>query len=71
MRCLSDLGWWFTNPHSRLASLLCAVAYTAGPFPLAYLGLGDLFVLLFFGFGAVGGTTWLLCHEQLPWMTWL
>lgn len=39
-----------------LMSLLCAVAYTAGPFPLAYLGLGDLFVLLFFGFGAVGGT---------------
>jgi 1,4-dihydroxy-2-naphthoate octaprenyltransferase len=42
-----------------ICSLMAAVAYTAGPFPLAYLGLGDLFVLLFFGLGAVGGTYYL------------
>lgn len=53
-----------------LASLLCAVAYTAGPFPLAYLGLGDLFVLLFFGLGAVVGTTWLLCASLTPPEAW-
>ena len=41
-----------------LASLLCAVAYTGGPFPLAYHGLGDVFVFLFFGLVAVGGTYW-------------
>jgi 1,4-dihydroxy-2-naphthoate octaprenyltransferase len=41
-----------------LASLLCAVAYTGGPFPLAYHGLGDLFVFVFFGLVAVGGTFW-------------
>lgn len=39
-----------------LLSILAAIAYTAGPYPLAYYGLGDLFVLIFFGFVAVGGT---------------
>jgi 1,4-dihydroxy-2-naphthoate octaprenyltransferase len=46
-----------------VASLLSAVAYTAGPFPLAYVGLGDLFVLMFFGGGAVGGTYYLLAAD--------
>ena len=39
-----------------LLSILFGVLYTAGPFPLGYRGLGDFFVLIFFGPVAVGGT---------------
>lgn len=46
-----------------LAAIACAVAYTGGPFPLAYLGLGEVFVLLFFGLAAVAGTAWIQTGE--------
>jgi 1,4-dihydroxy-2-naphthoate octaprenyltransferase len=44
-------GWWLLAVG--LSSVLCAWIYTGGPYPLAYNGLGDVFVVLFFGLIAV------------------
>ena len=39
-----------------VAAILAALAYTGGPFPFGYYGLGDFFVFIFFGLVAVCGT---------------
>jgi len=50
-----------------LFSVLAALAYSGGPYPLASHGLGELFVFIFFGPVAVGGT-YLVQAGQLSWL---
>ncbi len=51
-------------------SIASGIAYTGGPYPLGYNGLGDVFVLLFFGLVAVLGTV-LVQTGELPWLGWV
>jgi len=49
-----------------LFAILAAVTYTAGPKPFGYLGLGEIFVFLFFGPVAVVGTAYVMTHVLTP-----
>jgi len=53
-----------------IASILAGIAYTAGPYPLAYNGLGDLFVFMFFGVVGTVGTYFVQAHtfSYLPFL---
>jgi 1,4-dihydroxy-2-naphthoate octaprenyltransferase len=53
-----------------LLSIAAAYLYTGGPKPYGYLGLGDLAVFVFFGFGAVAGTYYVQAHSVSP-LAWL
>jgi len=53
-----------------LASIASGIAYTGGPYPLGYHGLGDVFVLAFFGFVAVCGTAYVQVGS-VPGLAWL
>jgi 1,4-dihydroxy-2-naphthoate octaprenyltransferase len=46
-----------------IASILCGLAYTGGPWPFGYHGLGDVFVFLFFGVIAVTGSAYVQTGE--------
>jgi 1,4-dihydroxy-2-naphthoate polyprenyltransferase len=58
-------GGWILLPIG-VVSIVCAIAYTGGPYPLGYNGLGDLFVFIFFGLVAVGATFYVQVHA----VTW-
>ncbi|NBR48277.1 1,4-dihydroxy-2-naphthoate octaprenyltransferase, partial [bacterium] len=45
-----------------IISIFCGIIYTAGPFPLAYLGLGDVFTFMFFGPVATVGSFYVQAH---------
>ena len=45
------------------SSILFGFLYTSGPYPLAYNGLGDIFVFIFFGIISVSGTYYLHTNQ--------
>ncbi len=53
-----------------VASILSGIAYTGGPYPLGYHGLGDVFVMIFFGFVAVCGTVFVQL-DTVPRDAWI
>lgn len=57
-------GWWLLSVG--VASVICAWIYTGGPYPLAYNGLGDVFVVLFFGVIAVSCSYYVQAGMVLP-----
>ncbi|MBS3788316.1 1,4-dihydroxy-2-naphthoate polyprenyltransferase [Candidatus Bipolaricaulota bacterium] len=48
-----------------IASIISGLAYTGGPFPFGYYGLGELFVFAFFGVVAVTGTYYVQAVKHL------
>lgn len=59
---LLNYGGWELIPIG-VACMIFAFLYTAGPYPLAYHGWGDVLVLIFFGFVPVGCTYYVMSHE--------
>jgi len=53
-----------------VSAIFAALAYTGGPFPFGYHSLGDLFVLVFFGFAAVCGTYYVQTHSMAISVIW-
>ncbi|MBE0684166.1 MAG: 1,4-dihydroxy-2-naphthoate polyprenyltransferase [Anaerolineales bacterium] len=67
---LASLRGW-TVILIGVAAILSAIAYTGGPFPLGYYGLGDLFVFIFFGLAAVAGTYFVQTGSVSPAAWWM
>jgi 1,4-dihydroxy-2-naphthoate polyprenyltransferase len=66
---LAWLGGWPILAAGVL-SVLAAAAYTYGPVPFGYYGLGDVATFVFFGLVAVVGTYWVQAHQAPP-VVWI
>ncbi|MEM1123811.1 MAG: 1,4-dihydroxy-2-naphthoate polyprenyltransferase [Bacteroidota bacterium] len=53
-----------------IAAIVAAITYTSGAFPYGYRGLGDVFVLIFFGWVATLATYYLFAH-RIDWLYFL
>jgi 1,4-dihydroxy-2-naphthoate polyprenyltransferase len=61
-------SWWLLAVGA--AAIAAAWFYTGGPKPYGYLGLGELFVFVFFGLVATVGTTYAV-SESIPSLAWI
>ncbi len=61
-------SWWLLVVGA--AAILAGWFYTGGPKPYGYLGLGEVFVFVFFGLVATAGTTFVVC-ERITAVAWL
>jgi 1,4-dihydroxy-2-naphthoate octaprenyltransferase len=61
-------SWWLIAVGA--VAILAGWFYTGGPKPYGYLGLGELFVFVFFGLVATGGTMYVVC-ERVTAIGWL
>ena len=57
-----DTGFWVFLAIG-IAAIIAAIRYTVGPKPFGYRGLGDLMVLVFFGFATVVGSYFIVSHQ--------
>jgi 1,4-dihydroxy-2-naphthoate polyprenyltransferase len=67
---LAWLGGWVILILG-IAAIISAIAYTGGPFPLGYHGLGDIFVFIFFGLASVAGTYFIQSGFISPAVWWM
>ena len=68
MVLLSECPWWVLLLGA--AAIWAATHYTLGKKPYGYIGLGDLFVFIFFGLVSVLGSYYVIAHT-LPFKIWL
>ncbi len=64
----ASTSWWLIAVGA--VAILAGWGYTGGPKPYGYLGLGEVFVFVFFGLVATVGTTY-LAIESIPWVAWV
>lgn len=67
---LAWLGGWVIIIMG-VAAIISAIAYTGGPFPIGYYGLGDIFVFIFFGLASVAGTYYIQAGSVSPAVWWM
>jgi len=60
-------SWWFVL--IGLTAIIAAWFYTGGPKPYGYMGLGEVFVMVYFGFVATVGTAYAQ-HQNIPAKAW-